>query len=234
MADLHSDAPLTGFIEATFAFLEPMLGASRVAFYRVDDAQDLHDFVRIKLPRDFGVTYARTMNRIDPLHVRRIAHEPAGFSLLDAAAAQMPAGQVRTYREFLGAYDIRDTAELVFRHAGNIRAGISVFWAEGERRPPHIDTEALAGIHRYIGHNMRRFLVTEDDRAKCAAATLGLTQREAEITRLLSFGRSNQDIAKGLSLSMATVKTHLIHVFAKTGADSRTALANTWLAASRL
>lgn len=234
MTDLNSNAPIGSFLEATFAFLQPLLGARRVAFYRVDATQDLHDFVRVHLPQAFGVQYADEMSRLDPLHVRRIGHEPAGVGLLDTAAARMPVAQVRAYRDFLGAYDIGDTAELIFRHAGNVRAGISVFWGFGERRPGHIDAEALAGIHGYVEHNMRRFLVTEEDRVEQAAGALGLTQREAEIARLLSFGRSNRDIAQCLSLSVATVKTHLIHIFAKTGADSRTALANAWLEASRL
>jgi DNA-binding CsgD family transcriptional regulator len=233
MADLHSDAPISGFLEATFGFLQPLLGARRVAFYRVDQTQDLHDFVRVHLPQAFGIQYGQAMSLLDPLHVRRIAHEPAGVSLLDAAATLMPAAQVRSYRDFLGAYDIGDTAELIFRHAGDVRAGISVFWGKSERRPAHIDAEALANIHRYIGYNMSRFLISEQERAEQAGAAMGLTQREAEITKLLSLGRSNHDIAQCLSLSLATVKTHLIHIFAKTGADSRTALANAWLEASR-
>lgn len=233
MTDLNSN-PIGSFLEATFAFLQPLLGARRVAFYRVDAAQDLHDFVRVHLPQAFGVQYADEMSRLDPLHVRRIGHETTSVALLDTAATGMPVAQVRAYRDFLGAHDIGDTAELIFRHAGNVRAGISVFWGGGEPRPGHIDAEALGGIHRYVEHNMRRFLVTEEDRVERAAAALGLTQREAEIARLLSFGRSNRDIAQCLSLSLATVKTHLIHIFAKTGADSRTALANAWLGASRL
>lgn len=36
-------------------------------------------------------------------------------------------------------------------------------------------------------------------------------------------GLSNQQISKVLFLSQATVKSHLVHIFAKLGVDSRTA-----------
>ena len=48
-----------------------------------------------------------------------------------------------------------------------------------------------------------------------------LTERELEVLRLLDTGASNRDIAKTLFVTEATVKTHLVHVFDKLGADSR-------------
>lgn len=48
-----------------------------------------------------------------------------------------------------------------------------------------------------------------------------LTGRETEVLALLAEGRSNREIARGLFLSEATVKTHVAHVIAKLGADSR-------------
>lgn len=49
-----------------------------------------------------------------------------------------------------------------------------------------------------------------------------LSARELEVLRQVSQGRSNREVAKELFLSEATVKTHLVHVFEKLGADSRT------------
>lgn len=49
-----------------------------------------------------------------------------------------------------------------------------------------------------------------------------LSERETEIMRLVADGRTNKDIAATLRLSLSTVKTHLLHVFAKLGVDDRT------------
>ncbi len=53
------------------------------------------------------------------------------------------------------------------------------------------------------------------------APRVRLTDRELEVLRLLDTGASNREIAKTLFVTEATVKTHLVHVFEKLGADSR-------------
>ena len=50
-----------------------------------------------------------------------------------------------------------------------------------------------------------------------------LTAREIEVLELVARGSSNADIAAALFISEATVKTHLLHTFAKLGVDDRTA-----------
>jgi DNA-binding NarL/FixJ family response regulator len=49
-----------------------------------------------------------------------------------------------------------------------------------------------------------------------------LSGREIEVLNLVAQGMANKEIARKLHLSEATVKTHLIHVFAKLGAADRT------------
>jgi DNA-binding NarL/FixJ family response regulator len=48
-----------------------------------------------------------------------------------------------------------------------------------------------------------------------------LTPREAEVLRLIAAGASNREIARGLFVSEATVKTHVNRIFAKTGSRDR-------------
>ena len=48
-----------------------------------------------------------------------------------------------------------------------------------------------------------------------------LTQREAEVLKLIAAGLSNAEIAEALVVSAATVKTHINRIFYKTGARDR-------------
>jgi len=55
-------------------------------------------------------------------------------------------------------------------------------------------------------------------------AALGLTERQAEVTRLIAHGLSNREIAERLQVSPSTVKRHLENVYERTGVGSRGAL----------
>jgi len=55
------------------------------------------------------------------------------------------------------------------------------------------------------------------------APQVSLSAREIEVLALVAAGASNGEIALGLHISDATVKSHLVHVFSKLGVASRTA-----------
>jgi DNA-binding NarL/FixJ family response regulator len=60
-------------------------------------------------------------------------------------------------------------------------------------------------------------------RAPAAALRDVLTERELEVLRLVAAGTTNREAAKRLFISEATVKTHLLHLYAKLGVRDRAA-----------
>jgi non-specific serine/threonine protein kinase len=58
-----------------------------------------------------------------------------------------------------------------------------------------------------------------------AAAPHALSPREQAVLRLVVDGRSNQEIADALGISLRTAQTHVAHILTKLGVDSRTAAA---------
>jgi DNA-binding NarL/FixJ family response regulator len=56
-----------------------------------------------------------------------------------------------------------------------------------------------------------------------APAEEALSPRELDILTVVARGLSNKDIGRRLHISEATVKTHLLRIFAKLGVDDRTA-----------
>jgi predicted ATPase/DNA-binding CsgD family transcriptional regulator len=52
---------------------------------------------------------------------------------------------------------------------------------------------------------------------------IGLTQREREVLQMMAAGKSNQEIADALFVSLGTVKVHVTHILAKLDVKSRSA-----------
>tara|TARA_B100000315_G_C14509573_1_gene556294 strand:+ start:367 stop:1359 length:993 start_codon:yes stop_codon:yes gene_type:complete len=76
---------------------------------------------------------------------------------------------------------------------------------------------------------VRRFLGVEEETLQIPAAQAtaitypdGLTQREVEVLRLASLGKTNQEIAEDLFISLRTVANHVTSILNKTGAANRT------------
>ena len=49
-----------------------------------------------------------------------------------------------------------------------------------------------------------------------------LTDREAEVLRMLAIGLSNREIAEKLVISLSTIKTHITRIYNKLDVASRT------------
>lgn len=68
---------------------------------------------------------------------------------------------------------------------------------------------------------MMRATDTVDARCCALAGACGLTPREFDVLRLLARGRSRARIGSELGIAEDTVKTHVKHIYRKTGAASK-------------
>ena len=88
------------------------------------------------------------------------------------------------------------------------------------------EEELLAGVRAVaagevaLAPSVSRLLVQRA--AAPAAPSPVLSPRELEVLRLVADGLSNRAIGERLFVGEATVKTHLLHAFAKLGVDDRT------------
>jgi len=82
---------------------------------------------------------------------------------------------------------------------------------------------AVADGHTHLDPAIQQRLVTAALTTTEPAPTVpdDLTTREVEVLKLIAAGLSNTEIAAALVLSVATVKTHINHIFQKTGARDR-------------
>jgi predicted ATPase/DNA-binding CsgD family transcriptional regulator len=137
----------------------------------------------------------------------------------DVRAARLM-GAAEILRERIGAVPpAGERAELAGAIAGVRRhlapERFAAAWAEGRTTPlarliDEVQTDDPAA-HRRAG----------PEPAHRGAVPAGLTEREAEVLRLLAAGRTNKEIAQALVVSVRTVENHLTHIYGKIGARSR-------------
>jgi DNA-binding NarL/FixJ family response regulator len=112
-----------------------------------------------------------------------------------------------------------------------LRAGASGFLVKDT--PPERIVEAITRVHAgdpilspaVTRRLMARVVAGTGDYERARAALATLTAREREVVLAVAAGRSNADIGATLSMTVATVKAHLSHIFAKLGVDNRTQIA---------
>ncbi|MFC9771252.1 MULTISPECIES: response regulator [unclassified Pseudarthrobacter] len=146
--------------------------------------------------------------------------------LMESALAA-PAGSARAELRVvvLTTFDLDEYA------LAAIQAGASGFLLKDA--PPEELLEAIRTVHRgdaVIAPSTTRRLLDHvapllrsqgNERPEHHAAVQRLTAREREVFQLIAQGRSNPEIAAGLFVSEATVKTHVGHILAKLGARDR-------------
>ena len=106
---------------------------------------------------------------------------------------------------------------------------VRIFVDEGEAMRNLLRHAAAGGI---TGSYTGRLLSVFEKTAQLASATSRrpgtpelaepLTEREAEILRVISVGMTNQEIADQFVISVATVKRHITNVYGKLGVSNRT------------
>jgi DNA-binding CsgD family transcriptional regulator len=192
------------------------LTRAELALGRVDGADEwarrAEDVDTSRSPLAAAMTF-RARARV--LHARGVANEAVAkcreaAHIEDDVGARVAAAQSRTVEgQAFAAAGRRDEAITVLQRAEEeLTACGAVSYAD----------EAARELRR-LGRRVTR-------RGRSAApGDSGLTDRELEVARLVTAGKTNREIAAELFLSEKTVETHLSHAFAKLGVSSRAALA---------
>jgi DNA-binding NarL/FixJ family response regulator len=79
-----------------------------------------------------------------------------------------------------------------------------------------LDGDAVRAVLDAVGHESARVH---------AARSVGLTDRQVEVLRLVAQGLSNREIARRLVISPRTAEHHVADIYARTGVSSRAAAA---------
>jgi len=196
------------------------LGAEWGCFYRIGRDQRPFRFRIHGIPPEFGMAYTRLdMQHVDPLHPFQLVPRKHGFLTMGAARAANPT-RYRDFLSFLHSYGAQDAAEMIFTCQGKAVAGLGIVWTG--KKPEHRSTVELGStLHGYIEFNLDAVWRGTVQPDASAGAEGAFTGREKEVIDVVCRGFTNEQIASHLNIGIATVKTHLIHIFRKAGVGTR-------------
>jgi DNA-binding CsgD family transcriptional regulator len=170
--------------------------------------------------------YRQRFDSLDPFAPRRYAGGSIGVvDSTDLGPAHALAGTAY-FSQYLHALGMRRQTTLHLRHDGQIVAGLDLLGPADDRQG---EDQAL-GVLR-AGHAMIEHAHSCAQAGSPPAASVfpieaaGLTRRQREIALLVARGASNGEVARALTISESTVKTHLLHIYEKLSVRSRTQLA---------
>ncbi|NWN48630.1 helix-turn-helix transcriptional regulator [Pseudomonas sp. MAFF 301514] len=194
-----------------------LVPVSQAAFYCVDRQLQARDFQLHGMSGEMHRDYLDNYRQFDPLQPRNCLSSGLTVVPLGFAMARQPLRDSRRYRDFLQRYGVVDVVEIVAHRASQPQAAISLLRTaeQGVFTSDQLaQLNALQALLQMAVANMQ----------PCDDALAGLTPKERQIAWLLRQGASNKQLALDLDVGLPTIKTHLIHLFRKTGVTSRTEL----------
>ena len=214
------EALIDRFGDETVSVVCRTLGAEWGSFYRIGGGQRPFGFRTRGVPYEFGVAYARQeMQQVDPLHPFRMVPRRQRFLTMGDTRADNPARH-RAFVSFLHSYGAQDAAEMIFSYRSKAVAGLSIVWTD--RKPEHRPMVELGGaLQSYIEFNLGTLWPDAGTAGGESGSECAFTSREKEVLDVVCRGFTNEQVAWHLNISIATVKTHLIHIFKKTGVETR-------------
>lgn len=173
------------------------------------------------IEKEYTATYAS----LDPLNPERFADKDLTVVTLDSQISPHMLRQTLYYQEFMQPYNHRYVADMFFRQDGYIVAVLSMLRAEKLGAFTSDELSLLRKLQPFMEYSLNSVYLPERNRQREQISNrYQLTSRELDTLELVISGASNKAIASQLGLGLATVKTHLHHIFQKTGVSSRSEL----------
>lgn len=223
------------FQRQSLDLINNLLPLDSSGFYLVGADMQHRGVVLRNLSPEAERDYTRNFHELDPLRPSLFQRASTRVACLDELQSEAELLASDYYRHFMAPLNHRHVADMFLRRDQDIIAVLTML-----RQPvlgPFSDSELgmLRALQPFLEYTLNTVYLPRRYRERAAIQALHqFTARELDVVELILAGASNKMIATELNLSVATVKTHIQHVFQKVGVPSRTALSARLLGDLRL
>ena len=183
--------------------------------YSINDVNDACDYQAINVPK----------LSIDEYIVDKLDEDPVSFSRFYYEKEQQVAllnehEYSSEYSEFMQKWNMLDSAEIFFRNRTGLPVlGLSIFRTDSK----NLFSDQEKNILDSFCHLSKQYFYQHSDKIEkdYLSSSYQLTKKEIEVLELLLNGLNNQSVAAQLNCSLATVKTHVQHLYQKLQVKNR-------------
>lgn len=213
------------FQRESLELVNRLLPLSSSGFYLVGPDMQHRGVVMRDIPLTADRDYRDNYSQLDPLNPAAFVDTEVKVAVLDEQLSEQELLGSRYYQEFMRPLGHRHVADMFLRHEQDIIAVLTMLRNSRQGHFTAGELLMLRSLQPFLEYTLNRLYLPRRYRQRQSAQTrYGLTDRELDVVEFMIGGAGNRAIAEGLGLSLATVKTHIQHIFQKTGVPSRAVL----------
>ena len=219
-----SDFPVR-FQQEALNLINELLFVSGSAFYLLNAEMRRRGVAVFHVEESMVEEYHEHFLDIDPLNPKKFHKTADRVAFIDDQISFAELQQTEYYKRFMVPHNHRYAADMFFRRDQEIIAVLGILRRESDGPFRDEELELLRKLQPFLEYTLNAVYLPKRALERTSLQQkYHLTERELDVLELIIDGANNKLIADTLHVSPATVKTHLIHIFRKTDAVSRTDL----------
>ncbi len=219
-----SDFPAQ-FQQEALELISGLLPITSSVFCLVDPDMKSKGVVLKDIKQETDQAYRIHYKELDPAHPSRLQDKDIHLQCLSRSMSTTELHNSDFYKEFLQPSNIEDAVDLFFRHEGMIVAVLTILRDVSLPKFKDCELNTLRAVQRFLEYTINSVYIPKRiSQRKLLREKYNLTDRQLDVLEWIIVGAENKVIADELSVGLATVKTHLHHIYEKLAVSSRTKL----------
>ncbi|MFQ5659727.1 MAG: helix-turn-helix transcriptional regulator [Gammaproteobacteria bacterium] len=209
------------FQEEIIDLIRNLIEVSAVRFQLVNPQIHIKGYVSYNVDEEAEEIYQARYTHLDPLHPSRFEGTETSVICSDTMMSDEEWRQSVFYKEFMAPRHYDHDTDVFFRQDGRIIAVLSLLRDDTLGPFSEKEIDLIHHIQPFLEYSLNNiYLPKRFSERDFFLKKYALTDRELDVVEIVMAGAETKTMANELNLSLATVKTHLQHIFNKVGVHS--------------
>jgi DNA-binding CsgD family transcriptional regulator len=213
------------FQKKSLELIGSLVEVSASSFFLVEPGMQHRGAVVWNTDPNIDKVYVKEFALMDPLNPENFTDSDIKVVTIDSQISPNLLKQTVFYQDFMVQFNSRYIADMFFRDDQRIIAVLSLLREESMGNFTRDEIKLLNKLQPFIEYSLNSvYLPQKYEERDSLKDKYGFTDKEIEVLEMLLTGMTNKLIATELNLGLATVKTHLHHIFKKANIETRSEL----------